>query len=262
MKIRPVSHFFNKPIISDPAPPATSDMSLWLRGDSLVDAGGGVIGSWADKSGNDHHFSLASVNTDDILINTLTSFNNRLAAGIDGTKGTLTYQESAGVYDLADAQTDGMCIVLIHSHNTVSSSGTTFFFTEGPFGEIKLVLAYNSASQHKVNLNDSSWLEVAYNHAHGSSDVLFKIYNYESDGTLNIYVNGTHTGTTWNTSRVYRFNIGNNRTMFGLNQWDLAGGPSEWWKTFNCPEFIVYNRSLTSGELSDMNQYFVDYYDM
>jgi hypothetical protein len=248
-------------VITSLNPPAQSDMALWLRGDSLVDAGGGIIGSWQDKTGNGYHFSPASVNTDDLLINTLTSFNNRLAAGIDATKGTLKYQESTGQFNLADAQTNGMCIVLVHSHNTVASSGTTYFYTEGEFFDNKLSVGYNTSSQHKILFNDGSWTETAFDHAHGSDDVLFKVYNFEPSGTLNIYVNGTHTGTTWNTSVAYKFLLSQN-SLFGASGWDLAGGPSEWWKTFNCAEFIVYNRSLTGGELSDLNQYFTDYYNM
>lgn len=263
MKVRPVSNFYNQPAgtPADPNPPAIEDAIIWLRGDSIVDAGGGVVDYWADKSSTGVDMIPAPLNIDGIPIATWTGFNNRLAVNFDGS-GTLRY-DGTGIYDLADAKVGGFSYILVFSGNTTMIGGH-IFNTCGPFTEDRFFLNRVNSSILRVQRNCGSWIEDIVNHGLTTTNTIFEVCSYYSDGSFAAFVNGNAAGpSTWNTDNCHKIHVGQNKTLFIIADWDYPSAPDDgWWPKFQCAELLYYNRSLTSGEMDDVNQYFTDYYGM
>jgi hypothetical protein len=129
-------------------PRALPNLAAWYRADDVVDAGGGAISQWNDRSGNGRHATQATGSRRPTLVASVSALRNQPALSFDGNDALLTAaftlpRECTVLFVLGSLTSRGMicehgfatnwyvyslgnAAFYCQSHNTIQSPATTW----------------------------------------------------------------------------------------------------------------------------------------
>lgn len=224
--LAPVSNFHTPAATVGPVtPPDIPDLLAWFDADQLVLSDNDPVSTWTDASGNGND-----------------------ATGSGGSRPTY----KTGILN-------GLPVVRFDATDDVLA---TAMFIDDPT-EYTILVVYNhttSSGNHRVIQGSNNWLIGGYSGAHRfyngafiigpavSANVFVKAIAFFGGGTAEFRVNGSSQGTNGNTTGPGTIYIG-------------AGGTSPGEKLDgDVAEICVYDRKLTTDELTDLESYVTDKY--
>ncbi len=228
----------------------TSGLKLWLRADAGVTANaGGRVSQWIDQSGNGMTALNTNASAQPLLV--AEGLNQKPVLRFDGVddqlSGTSTYNASAGDYT----------ILTIHRRSAVSSWSAPFSFSVNPTANGAPLMTWKESGS-EFGVNNAGVTNVGVYVNTGTTGLnRFSLASATrsggtsgNGGTLNLKMDAgltsalTATGTqTWTSGTTSGYYLARHN----------GGGPTQ--LKGDIAEVIVYDRVLTTGELTQMEGY-------
>ena len=222
--------------------PVTEDLTVWLRGQDAVDAGGGAVMSWPDNSGNGNDATQANAANQPTIIPA--AINGLDAVGFDGVDDRLDIATNVfasaafpktvfAVFQTADA----------NAHVVGTGSSSNGFLTS--FGSALVVSGGDAAL--KAN-NSSSGLFVAAPGPTGPGSV------YVIDGVMDAAGSDIRNACGTSTSTATPSAFGYSRTTIGASDGSASNAARDPLDGA-IAEILVYDRTLSAAERDDVRDY-------
>lgn len=246
-----VTNFYQFPATGSDSPPATSDMVMWYRGDSLTGTPGSGATGWNDKAGSTNFNVSGTAAERPTLISS--AINGKAAARFDQSTNAQYFDRSS-----VPVQAQPLSVVLIAKANTTLGSNIPFAFLNSGAGN-------GGSDEFQINLTEDPnfYMHIAagdwhsdpnLTYAANANDNTWHAWQFDFNSTSSaIYLDGSLVASggsisTKGLEALYTV-IGNNSFVADFLGWegDIA-------------EFIFYNRLLTSGERSELDSYVSSYY--
>lgn len=217
-----------------------SGLSLWFESDKGVTAdGSGKVSAWADQSPNQFVANQSNSSSQPMLVSS--AFLGAPALQFSGG------QTLSGTGSIAETPTQGVTLIVLAS-NTSPGSQQYSIALGGAYttGETRN-MGYLSSQQTFSNCNS----DAAGGSAPSSGVYVEDAATLDTDGTsVTFYRNGTQTATA---------SVGSTGTdTAGFSVGSFVGGNFPWHG--NIVEALAYNRTLSGGELAQVDGYLADKY--
>ena len=229
-----------------------ANMFLWLRADRNITLAGADVSAWGDSSGFNNNFSQGTVLNRPTYIATDPNFNSQPTLNFTGTKliastGAITNTFADVTFCIVYRPTAVAVGTLLESSPNVALNPGSLSLSENPTNNMDITMSgaagVDQQNQTTPDAINTKQRKIAY-------------FPFSSGATANpaIYTNGISSATITVLNTATNTNSSSQIWNLGARAGVLMGFQGQ------IAEIIAYGTSLTSGQISNIDSYFLSRY--